>query len=181
MKSMTLRAILMTLSILVATPVQAQQKSGWGLSAGIGASRVRDVDDDDTFDGNSFGYSLEGEFRFSPYFAFGLGGFNLGQASDTFGSVDTEISVKGFGIFGRVIYPLSDTVDLYGRLGGVTYVADLDPGGINSLFGEDALELGLGADIGGGNKLSFRAEGRYFDGPREESGGLVTVGFSYRF
>ena len=160
---------------------EAQDKTGWGLSAGIGYAQVKDVDRSDTFEGSDFGYSFEGEYRFTPYFAAGAGIFNLGTAEDVFEGIDAELSVAGGGVFARAIYPVSETADLYARLGGVIYSADLDPGGIPNLFGEDALELGLGADFGGGNNLSFRIEGRYFKSERDETGSLLTVGLSYRF
>lgn len=164
-----------------ASTAHSQEKTGWGLSASIGYSQVKDVDSSDTFEGSAFGYSFEGEYRFTPYFAAGAGIFSLGTAEDVFEGVDTELDAQGGGVFARAIYPVSETADLYARLGGVLYTADLDPGGITSLFGEDALELGLGADFGGGGNLAFRIEGRYFKGNRDETGSLLTIGLSYRF
>ena len=174
--------LLIALTTALMSAAQAQAKTGWGFSAGIGGSHMSDEDGSEKFDGNAFGFSLEGEYRFTPNFAFGLGGFSLGEASDTFNSVETDLKVRGFGAFARLIYPMSDTVDLYGRLGAVHYFADLNPGGgLSGLFGDDAVELGLGADIGSGENLSVRIEGRYFNGSSDETGALVTVGFSYRF
>jgi hypothetical protein len=165
----------------LATPATAQEKTGWGISGGVGASLIKDKDGNETFNGNSFGYSLEVEYRFTPYFALAVGPFSLGSADDFFDGVDTTIKVRGFGFAGRVIYPVSDTADVYARLGGVSYFADLEPGGNNGLFGDDAVEVGAGVDLGAGNSMSFRFEGRYFNGSRDESGALITAGFSYRF
>ena len=168
------------LAIVSTHPAHAEAKTGWGISAGIGVSQIKDVDGSDEFEGSAFGLSLEGEYRFTPHFALGIGVFNLGRTDDEFGSVDTEIRVRGATLFGRAIYPASDTVDLYARVGGASYYADIDPG-VGNLFGEDAIEFGLGIDIGGGNRASFRIEGRYFNGARDESGALATIGVSYRF
>lgn len=164
-------------------PVHAQDKIGWGLNAGIGASQIRDRDNDGTFDGNALGFSLEVEYRFSRSFALGFGGFTLGTADDTVNSVDTEIDVDAINLVGRLIFPLSDSVDVYGRLGVVNYFTDVEPGfgGLDRLFGDDAVELGIGMDVGGGEHFAFRLEGRYFNGSRDETGALLTLGVNYRF
>ena len=129
--------------------------------------------------GNGFGYTWGAEYRFGPRWAFGLDLFSLGSATDTFGSVETKIDVGGIDLRGRVIFPMSENVELYGRLGYAGYFADADPGG--NTLGEDALSVGLGLDIDRDEHWTIRIEGRYFDGKREESGALLTAGFNYRF
>ena len=76
--------------------------------------------------------------------------------------------------------PVSESVELFALAGSAGYTADLEPGGNNGLFGEDAFELGLGLDIGNRENFAFRLAGRYYDGPRDESGALTTIGFNYR-
>lgn len=171
----------LTLFTIVALPAHGDEKTGWGISGGLGVSTVKDVDGSERFDGNDFAISIEGEYRFTPYIAMGFSMFSLGQPNDNFNAVDTEIRVRGYGVFGRLIYPFSDRVDIYGRVGSVVYHADLTPGGSTGLFGEDATEFGLGLDLGDLNNTAFRLEGRYFDGPRSESGGMITIGVSHRF
>lgn len=171
------------LALGLAEVAGAQDRTGWSVSGMIGVSQIRDEDETDTFDGNSLGLALEGEFRFTPNIAVGLGLFSLGRADDTFDGVDTEISVRGFSIFGRAIYPVSDSVDIYGRIGSAVYYVDIDPGGVGlaDLFGEDAVELGVGIDFGRQEKLAYRLEGRYYNGGKEETGALITFGFNYLF
>ena len=165
-------------------PVHAEDKTGWGLSATIGTSQIKDKDGAETFKGNSFGLSAEVEYRFTPNLALGFGGFSLGRADDTFNAVDTEIEVRGYSLFGRVILPLSDTVDVFGRIGAANYFVDIDPGTVSfqdALFGEDAVELGLGVDFGRREKLAYRLEGRFFNGGSDETGVLLVVGVNYLF
>ncbi len=174
------------LVVLLATTVtaEAEDKTGWSLSAAIGSSRIEDKDGTDTFSGNGFGFSAEIEYRFSLNFALGLGGFTLGRAEDTFSSVDTQITVHGFDLFGRVILPVSDKVDVFGRIGSTIYFVDIDPGNVNfvdALFGEEAVELGLGVDFGRQEKLAYRLEGRFFNGGSDETGTLLMVGVNYLF
>jgi len=166
--------------VFAAASVDAQDRTGFAISAGVGATQIRDRDGTDTFDGNAFGFSLDVEYRFTDHLALGAGVFSLGTADDNFDAVNTEITAKGIGVYGRVIAPLSDAIELYGRIGSYNYTADLEPGG-NNFFGEDAVEFGAGLDFGRSERISFRVEARYFDGVRDESGALLTAGFNYRF
>jgi hypothetical protein len=180
-----LRWVFAPLLLLVAAPpVEAQDKTGWGVSATVGGSQIRDKDGPDTFSGNAVGFTAEFEYRFTPYFALGFGGFSLGRTNDDFGGVDTEIAVRGYSLFGRVIYPASDTFDLYGRIGAANYFVDIDPGSVSiddALFGQDAVELGIGVDFARTKKAAFRIEGRFLNGGRDETGVLFTVGVNYLF
>jgi hypothetical protein len=172
--------------LLLGTPLaaEAQDETGWGVSAAIGSSQIRDEDGADTFSGSGFGMSAEFEYRFTQNFALGFGGFSLGRADDDFGGVDTEIEVRGYTLFGRVIFPVSDSTEIFGRIGAANYFVDIDPGSVSlddALFGEDAVELGFGVDFGRKEKLAFRLEGRYFNGGSDETGVLLSAGFNYQF
>lgn len=167
-----------------ALPVEAQDKTGWSVSAGIGPTRIKDKDGADTFSGAGFGLVAEVEYRFTPNLALGFGGFSLGRANDSFGSVDTEIEVRGYELFGRIIYPVSNSVEVFGRIGAANYFVDIDPGSVSfddALFGDDAVELGLGVDFARKEKLAFRFEGRYLNGGNDETGVQVVIGFNYLF
>ena len=165
----------------VAPTAYAQDRAGWAVNLGFGVSQVKDRDGTESFNANDFGFILGGEYRFNDHFALGLNTFNLGSPEDEFNSVDTTIEVRGFDLVLRFILPVSERVDLFALAGSAGYTADLEPGGNNGLFGEDAAEFGLGLDIGTGNNFDLRLAGRYFDGPRDESGALITAGFNYRF
>lgn len=174
----------MTLLLCAAAPAAGQDHSGFGISATLGSSQIRDVDGADRFKGSAFGYALDFEYRFNANFALGFGGFSLGRASDNFQNVDTEIEVRGYELFGRVIYPASAAVDLYARIGAANYFVDIDPGSVSfdeALFGNDAVDLGLGIDFGRNERLAFRVEGRFFNGGNDETGTLLTVGVNYLF
>jgi hypothetical protein len=164
---------------LYAIPAQADEQSGWAISAGIGPSLLQDRDGSEKFDGRGFGYTLGTEYRFSKWWAFGIDFFSLGSASDTFNAVDTTIDAGGFELRGRIIFPVAEKVEMYGRLGFGGYFAEADPGGSN--IGEDLVTVGVGLDIGGGEHAVFRIDGRYLVGQRDETGALITAGFNYRF
>lgn len=151
------------------------------MNVGVGVSQVKDRDGDESFNANDIGFILGGEYRFNDHFALGLNTFGLGSPEDEFNSVNTTIEVRGIDLVMRFIMPVSGGVELFALAGTAGYTADLEPGGNNGLFGEDAVELGLGMDVGNSDSFAFRLAGRYFDGPRDESGALLTVGFNYRF
>jgi len=172
-------ACILVVVAFLSVPSHADEKRGWGLSFGVGPSLMRDQDGTETFEGNGFGYNWGPEFRFSKRWALGMDFFSLGSAEDMFNSVETTIDVGGLELRGRLIFQLSENVELYGRLGFASYFADLDPGGSN--LGEDATAVGIGLDIDRGEHFTIRFDGRYFDGQRDESGALLTAGFNYRF
>lgn len=171
--------VIALLLMLLATTSRADDESGWAFNVGIGASLIKDRDGNESFQGNGFGYNLGTEYRFGPRWALGIDFFSLGSGSDTINSVDTTIDVGGFDIRGRMIFPVSDAVEFFGRLGYAGYFADVTPGGSN--LGEEAVSLGLGLDIGRSKNAVFRIEGRYFQGPRDESGALLAAGVNLRF
>ena len=179
------KTLVAIVAIAVSAPVFAQDsvRKGWALSGSLGSSRIEDKDGQEEFDGNAFGWSVDIEYRFTDYVAVGFGGFSLGEADDMFNGEDTEIKVRGYDLFGRVILPVSDNFELFGRLGAVNYFVDIEPGtvGLDALFGSGAVDLGVGADFITNENLSIRVEGRFFDGDDAESGSLISVGISYLF
>ncbi len=164
---------------LISTAARAEDKTGWATSFGIGGSMIRDTDGDDTFRANEFAYNWGPEYRYSERWALGVDFFGIGSGTDDFNGVETTIDVGGFELRGRYIMPLSDGVEMYGRLGYAAYFAEVDPGG--NTAGEGAVTLGVGFDVGRGEHWTFRLDGRYLQGPSDESGAIVTAGFNYRF
>lgn len=168
-------------ALLASQTAVADEERGFGVSAGIGPSVIRDEDGTETFRGTSFGFSLNAEYRFTRNVALGFGVFGLGTASDTIATVDTDVEVHGFDLFGRFVAPLSESADIYGIIGGAAYSADIDPGVGTFLFDSEAWVFGGGADFRTSKNFAIRIEGRYFRGERDETGGLATIGFAYRF
>jgi len=95
--------------LLSTAAARADDKTGSGISATLGASMTEDKDPGGTFNGNGFGLAGDIEYRFTPHFALGFGLYSLDQAEDTVNSVDTAITVRGLDVFGRVILPVSGT------------------------------------------------------------------------
>lgn len=167
--------------LLLAMPVPAQDRGGFAFSGGLGTSLIRDEDGAETFQGSSFAYTFGIEYRFKSRFALGFDIFDLGTADDTIQNVDTEIDVRGAEFTLRHYFGASERVEPFLMLGAAVYSADVDPGGNTGLFGEDAWMIGGGLDVYTGAAFAWRLEGRFFNGPRDESAGLITAGFIIRF
>ncbi len=179
------RPVFLLALLLALAPVgagaQAPDRSGFAVHGGIGSSVVRDEDGTETFRGTAFAFSLGVEYRFTDLFALTFGTFNLGKPTDTLSGVDTQIDVRGIELLARFYFPVSERTEAYALLGSANYYVDIEPGGNNGLFGEDAWEIGGGLDIYTEESFSWRLEGRFFNGPRDESAGLLTIGLNYRF
>lgn len=172
---------LAVLPVLHAPNVLAQDRGGFAVNGGIGSSNVRDKDATESFQGSAFAWNLGVEYRFNRTFALGFGTFNLGKPTDTLSGVETEFDVRGIEVLARLYFPLTDKIEIFGLVGNANYYVDIEPGGNNGLFGEEAWEYGAGIDFDVTDDFSWRLEGRYYDGPRAESANLVTLGFTYRF
>ncbi len=168
--------------ILFISEAQGQEtdRSGWAFHAGIGGSIISDEDGSETFRGGAFAYNFGIEYRMRNNFALGFSLFDLGTAEDTIGGVDTEIGVQGFDFNARFIFGSGGSTEFYALIGSGVYDADVSTGGAFS--GDyDAWEIGAGVDFYTSERAAIRAELRFLNGPDEESGGLVKVGFNFRF
>ncbi|MEO0576274.1 MAG: porin family protein [Pseudomonadota bacterium] len=164
------------LSALTFVSAYADEVRGFAISAGIGPSTIEDVDGDETFSGDGFGWSIDLEYRVSQYFALGLGVMSFGEADDFFEGADVSLEAGATNFFVRGVLPVTDSIELYGRLGSAIYSTD-------SRFFDlgEGPSYAVGIDIGRQEHWSFRIEGLRIDGEDREDGSLITAGVSYLF
>ena len=177
----SIAAMLFVALLAVSNTAHAQDKSGWEIHGGIGPTVIRDEDGSETFRGSSFGFVFGGGYRFNDHFALSLNIMSLGEGDDTIASVPTTIDVRAIGLSGRIILPVSEKVEIFGLIGNISYNADVDPGCCSNPFGSEAWEFGGGVDFATSENFSIRIAGRYYQGRRDETGGIATAGFSWRF
>ncbi|MEO1036909.1 MAG: outer membrane beta-barrel protein [Pseudomonadota bacterium] len=156
---------------------------GWEFGVGLGGSLIRDTDNGETFQGNSFALQVEGGYRFTDRFAFNVGYLSLGEASDTVGGVDTDIEVRALTLGFRFTFTPDSMARWYGRLGVVNYYADVDPGGVglDEIFGQGAIDIGGGVEVDAGDSGAWFLEVRYLDGDDQEEGGAALLGYRFQF
>ncbi|MEM8982024.1 MAG: outer membrane beta-barrel protein [Pseudomonadota bacterium] len=165
--------------ILLSVPAAAQLNLEVGV--GAGPSLIRDTDNGATFQDNSFGFQIEVGVSFNDRFAISLGYLNLGEGSDTFAGVPTDIAVDAATLGFRWTFNPESRIEAYSRLGLTNYYSDVDPGGGFELFGATAIDFGVGAAIPVGDSGRWFAEIRYLDGSDQEEGGVGLIGYRHRF
>lgn len=176
-------ALLLIVSTLAAPGVLAQENNptGIGVAIGIGASNFEDEDaPGDTFEGRDFGWNLDVEWRFIKHLAIGANFTFLGEDTDDFNGARTTIGVNGFGLYLRGYWPVTPSVTLHARYGDTGYNVDIEPGA-DSFFLDSARDYGVGGDFFLNDNIALRFETRWLDGPRQEAGGLTTIGLRWQF
>ncbi len=163
----------------LAQPTLAQ--SGFGVYGGLGVSLIKDDDGTSNFQGTGFGGNAGIDYRASNGVSFGFGVLTLGTAEDTLNGVDTEISVDAVELFVRYPFVTLGGAEIFGRLGGINYSADVEPGSNFNIFGDPAWDVGVGVDFVDNGPWAVRAEARYLNGADDESGGFASIGFRYGF
>ena len=124
-----------------------RSRSGFAVNVGVGVSQVKDRDGTESFNANAFGFILGGEYRFNDHFRAGTEHLRSRYVPRTSSIPSIRRSTfSGIDLVMRFIMPVSDErSNCLSLAGSAGYTADLEPGGNNGLFGEDAVEFGLGS------------------------------------
>jgi len=121
-----------------------------------------------SFDDNTFGFKLYGGYRFGvgnalDNFALEASWQDLGEFGDNILGSKVELEVDGFTVDALGFIPLSDRIELFGKVGYFDFDGGVSIDGIN--FGSDSengLNLGIGIDSQIG-RTSIRGEFTWFD------------------
>lgn len=153
------------------------------IGASIGSAGVDDpqggVDDSDT------GFKLFGGYRFNENWA--VEGFyaDFGAPEGTPFGIPASTEITGYGAQIVGAFPVSDQVELFGKLGFISWDEDFSAFGMvtNSDDGED-LTYGIGVTFNVSEQVSIRGEWEFYD-IADEFGDidvdLLSVGFEYKF
>lgn len=116
-------------------------------------------DDSDT------AFKIYGGSKINPNFAFEVAYIDMGEAvaSDRFDTLTSEVTAFNFSALG--IIPVSQTVDLFGKVGLLFWDAKISiNGSLNGSISEDGTDIGFGfgANFAVNEKFSIRAEFQKF-------------------
>jgi OOP family OmpA-OmpF porin len=148
------------LALLISGAVHAATDNPWYVGARVGGTtfdnldgviKGQNVDKDDWGGGVFVGYN------FNSWFGLEGGYTYLGQAD--YGSDGFE--VQGIDLVGKFTYEVTDSFDLYGKLGG--FVAFVDNNNVNDDNNNLAGTAGVGVEYFFNNDLSARAEYQYYN------------------
>lgn len=142
-----LPALLIGATVAVVPMASAQ---GWYADGGYTFAGI----DEGGVDVDLGGVTLRGGYDFSPNFGVEAEGV-IGVADDDFGGVSVELDHL-VGVYGKGIWPVSDTVDLYGRAGVVEGELSVSGGG----FGASDSDTGIAYGVGGTLDLTDRMYAR---------------------
>jgi len=191
-----------TVVLLLATPLAYADDSGFFIGGSIGYSTL-DVDDGDlvrelaaagitatvNVDDEDMGWKIFGGYNINQYFGVEMGYADLGETSidmnitaPVVGSGSGDVSVDGFAIAGVGSYPISDQVDVYAKIGAYFWNADLSIGGLSGNVDDDGTEVlfGLGAKYQFTEQVGVRAEWERY-GADDVDVDLFSIGVVFEF
>jgi OOP family OmpA-OmpF porin len=165
---------------LAASPAFADM--GFSAGASLGYSNITIGDQGVNADFNDVGYKIFGNYMFNDNWGVEGSWLDFGNLSATIGGINAEISANGFDLFAVGSFPVSDTIDLFGKAGFLNWDASTKIDGIDqgSDNGND-LALGLGGRFSTSSNFGIRAEYEWFDIKDTNSAWLLSVGFEYSF
>ena len=181
-----LAASIVASALLLSGPAMAD--SGFYLGGSVGNTTLEaNLQDpigggDFTFDENDFSWKLYGGFTFDlPVVNLGVeGGYrDLGGPSATFASETYGIDVTAFDVFGVAGFDLGP-INLFGKLGFISWDADLTAAGLTGSDDGTDTAYGVGASFNLGS-FALRAEYEMFDVSDVEDLYMLSAGFVYTF
>lgn len=121
-----------------------------------------DVDLSGFDDANS--KAISGGYRFNKNFAIEAAYIDLGESEDDIDPIWT-LETDGFNFSAVGIIPVSDKVDIFGKVGVFTWEVTLDEAGYGELASEDGTDIsfGIGASVNLTEQFGIVVEYQKFD------------------
>jgi OmpA-OmpF porin, OOP family len=141
-KQLAAMAAAAVIGISGAFTVQAQDSFGGYIGGSVGKTDV-DAGDLDS----ATGIRIYGGYMFTPMYGVEVGYIDAGEFDGKGAFSNTSVEASGAYVSGVAVYPASDRVDVFGKLGFFHYESDAQVGG-NTVASDDGTELmfGLGLD-----------------------------------
>ena len=171
---------LLGLAAIASTAACADE--GLSLGASVGYVNIEDNEPGFDFEANDTGYKLYANYEFTNKLAIEGGYIDFGKPEDVVLGLPGEIDASGWNLYGVGNLPLSDGVDVFAKVGVVSWEADSIIDGIlvDTEDGTD-LALGFGGRWQAGDALGLRAEVDWFDIDEADSVWMASIGFELRF
>ncbi len=162
------------------TPAFADK--GFSAGASVGYSNLSIEEGGVSVDFNEVGYKVFGTYMFNDNWGIEGGWVAFGSASEDVLGTEIELEVDGFDVFAIGAMPISETFDLFGKAGIISWdlSASISGFGQGSDSGED-LALGFGGRFNSSGGFGLRAEYEWFDIENVDSAWMFSVGFEYAF
>lgn len=177
---------LVILSVALLIPFPAQAGPAY-IGAGIGQSHA-EISSLGSFSENDFGYKIYGGYRFQKYFAAELFYLDLTEIGSAEKPGGTSVEASGFGVGVLGAYPLTETFEVFGKLGLLRWSTDLNMNtGVTIVsMSDDGTDPGFGIGLLSriNEQFTFRLEIETYDvqfATLDGSVSLLSFGVLYRF
>ena len=152
------------------------------IGAGVGQAEVdfQEIAGTSVQDDSDTSWKIYGGYNFNQHFAVELAYTDLGESDVTILGQDTDIDadVLSIALVGK--YPVSEQIDVFGKLGYADIDADADVAGVGSTsVSESDVLYGLGVDYAVTEQVDIRLEWERMD--FEDEVDNVTLGVSFNF
>lgn len=157
---------------------------GLSVGASVGSSKIEANDLSSTidFDGSDFGWKIFGKYMFNDNWGLEVGYVDFGNPDDTILGVDIDIEVDGVDAFLIGSFPASDSFDLFGKAGYVSWDAEISAPGAPTVKDDGSdLALGIGAAFHGSDSFSILGEWEWFDIEDSDAVWMLSVGVEVHF
>ena len=185
-----MKQIMVALKSLVITCIltsftYAQQPFYVGGSIGQSYVEEKNVVGGEDFDEEDFGFKVFGGYRFHQNIAAEIDYLDFGEPDDNILGADSEIDLYALALYGVGILPISDSFELFAKLGFAYWDADakVEFMGASASDDEDGTDLayGFGGSYAFSNQFAVRVEYEGVDVDDLDGADLLTVGGEVRF
>lgn len=175
---MRTKLFLVVLAALFATSTVMAE--GFYAGGGLGIVKIEDSDQGESFDDSPMGWRIHGGYDFNENFAIEGSYIQTGDAEDVILGENVEVQLSAFTFSVLGLLPMSDDVDLFGKLGFYTGEQEITVQGITFDEDDDGLTVGAGIRLNMNDRFALRGDFDWFDTDIDTVWSLG-VGFNYRF
>lgn len=170
-----------TLALVFMTTAAYAEDFSVGLTIGSSKVEVDDATSDLTFDGSDVGFKVYGKYMFNDTWGVEGGYASLGEPDDTLLDSSVDIEIDGIAAYAVGVYPTSETIDIFGKAGFVSWDAEFS--GVGGSAKDDGFDLafGFGGAYQATSTVAIRGEWEYFDIDDTESVWMLSIGFELGF
>lgn len=175
---MRTKLFLIVLAALFATSTAMAE--GFYAGAGLGIVKIEDSDQGESFDDSPMGWRIHGGYDFNENFAVEGSYIQTGDAEDVILGENVEVQLSAFTFSVLGLLPMSDDVELFGKLGFYTGEQEITVQGITFDEDDDGLTVGAGVRFNMSDTFALRGDFDWFDTDIDTVWSLG-IGFNYRF
>ena len=181
-----MKKLIIAVATVMAFMTTAAFAEGFSIGASIGSAKIA-VDDSSAgidFDATDLGWKIFGKYMFNDNWGLELGYVDLGAPDDTILTVPVEISADGIDLYLIGSIPLSDSFDLFGKVGAIAWDAEIStptPGVPSESDDGTDLALGVGVSLHASDTFSILGEFEWFDIADADQVWMVSLGIEIGF